>query len=86
MSTTTNSFASGIKVTITQNGEEKVQDNLMSRHDMGCMITSLSNKVNSLEETIQRVRDVLDSYRVHGDYENIPQEELLTALDGKEED
>jgi hypothetical protein len=86
LTTTTNAHALGLKVTITQNNEEEVKSNLMSRHDMGCMITRLTNKVNALEEAVQRVRDVIDSYQVHGDYEDIPQEEILTALDGKEED
>lgn len=83
--TTTNTYASAVKVTITKSEQEKAQDKLMSRHEMGTVITSLTNKVNALEETIQRVRDVIDSYQEHGDHEDIPQEELLTALDGKEE-
>jgi hypothetical protein len=83
--TTTNTYASGLRVTITEDPKEDEKSKLMSRHEMGTMITSLTNKVNALEETIQRVRDVIDSYRVHGDHEDIPQEELLTALDGKKE-
>ena len=81
--TTTNAYASGLKVSFTQDDKEDEKSKLMSRHEMGTMITSLSNKVNALDETIQRVRDVIDSYQVHGDHEDIPQEELLTALDGK---
>jgi aryl-alcohol dehydrogenase-like predicted oxidoreductase len=81
--TTTNTYASGLKVTITEDSKEDEKSKLMSRHEMGTMITSLTNKVNALEETIQRVRDVIDSYQVHGDHEDIPQAEILTALDGK---
>lgn len=35
-------------------------NDLMSRHDMGVMINRLTNKVNRLEFSIARVRDVVE--------------------------
>ena len=83
-STTTNSYASGLKVTITQDNTEDEKSKLMSRHEMGTMITRLTNKVNALEEAVERVRLFANDAIDYGQY-IIRAEDVLKALDGKEE-
>lgn len=79
--TTTNTYASGLKVTITEDPKEDEKSKLMSRHEMGTMITRLTNRVNKLEETIERVNVLAD------DFDPSPMADLIReALNDKEEE
>lgn len=48
----------------------KSQNGLLSRHELGTQIVSLTNKVVSLEEAIQRVRDFHKPITTQYDNEN----------------